>query len=137
VIIVDTSVWVDFLNGLTNPESQWLDLNLDRVRIGVPTIVLCEVLQGLRDDREAALVHAQLMHFEIVALDDVALAVDAAQHYRRLRRAGRTVRTTIDLLIATYCIREHHSLLHRDRDFDIFEERLGLSVIHAADVGAD
>jgi predicted nucleic acid-binding protein len=65
VIIVDTSVWVDFLNGLTNPESQWLDLNLDRVRIGVPTIVLCEVLQGLRDDREAALVHAQLMHLKL------------------------------------------------------------------------
>lgn len=132
MIIVDTSVWVDFLNGVTNPETQWLDLNLDRERIGVPTIVLGEVLQGLRDDREAALVQAQLMQFEIVALIDAGLAVEAAQHYRRLRQAGRTVRTTIDLLIATYCIREQHALLHRDRDFDVFEERLGLSVIHAA-----
>jgi predicted nucleic acid-binding protein len=131
LIIVDTSVWVDFLNGVTNPESQWLDLNLDRERIGVPTIVLGEVLQGLRDDREAALVQAQLMQFEIVPLIDTGLAVEAAQHYRRLRQAGRTVRTTIDLLIATYCIREQHSLLHRDRGFDVFEERLGLSVIRA------
>lgn len=132
MIVVDTSVWVDFLNGVTNPESQWLDLNLDRERIGVPTIVLGEVLQGLRDDRQAALVQAQLMQFEIVALIDAGLAVEAAQHYRRLRQAARTVRTTIDLLIATYCIREQHALLHRDRGFDVFEERLGLSVIHAA-----
>ena len=132
MIIVDTSVWVDFLNRVTNPETRWLDLNLDRERIGVPTIVLGEVLQGLRDDREAALVQAQLMQFEIVALIDAGLAVEAAQHYRRLRQAGRAVRTTIVLLIATYCIREQHALLHRDRDFDVFEERLGLSVIHAA-----
>lgn len=130
MVIVDTSVWIDFLNAVTNPESEWLDLNLDRERIGVPTIVLTEVLQGLRDDREAALVQAELMKFESFALPDAALAVEAAHTYRRLRQTGRTVRTTVDLLIASYCIRERHSLLHRDRDFDVFEERLGLTVIH-------
>jgi predicted nucleic acid-binding protein len=130
LIIVDTSVWIDFLNGVTNPESEWLDLNLDRERIGLTTIVLAEVLQGMRDDRDAALVERELLKFEIVALIDAALAADAARNYRTLRQSGRTVRTTIDVLTATYCIREQHSLLHRDRDFDIFEERLGLSVIH-------
>ena len=130
MVIVDTSVWIDFLNGVTNPESQWLDLHLDRERIGVPTIVLAEVLQGLRDDREAATVQAELMNFEVLALPDARLAVEAAHAYRALRRAGRTVRTTVDLLIAAYCIREQHALLHRDRDFDVFEERLGLTVIH-------
>ena len=129
MVIVDTSVWIDFLNGVTNPESEWLDLNLDRQRIGLTTTVLAEVLQGLRDDREASLVHAQLVSFEIVELIDAALAVEAAHNYRRLRQLGRTVRTTIDVLMATYCMREQHALLHRDRDFDVFEERFGLSVI--------
>lgn len=129
MVIVDTSVWIDFLNGVTNPESEWLDLNLDRERIGLTTPVLAEILQGLRDDREASLVQAQLTKFEMIELHDAALAVEAAHNYRRLRALGRTIRTTIDVLLATYCIREQHLLLHRDRDFDIFEERFGLGVV--------
>ena len=128
MVIVDTSVLVDFINGLTNPETEWLDLRLDRQRFGLTTIILTEVLQGLRDDREAAAVHSELMAFEILELHEVGLAVDAARHYRLLRNAGRTVRKTIDLLIATHCIRHQHALLHRDRDFDLFED-LGLRVI--------
>ena len=130
MVIVNTSVLVDFINGVANPETEWLDLRLDQQRFGLTTLILTEVLQGFRDDREAALVHSELAAFEILELHDVRLAVDAARHYRFLRHAGRTVRKTIDLLIATYCIRNHHSLLHRDRDFDVFEEHLGLHVIH-------
>jgi predicted nucleic acid-binding protein len=130
VVIVDTSVLVDFINGVTNPETEWLDLQLDRRRLGLTTIILAEVLQGLRDEREAAIVKSELMAFEILERHEVGLAVDAARHYRLLRSAGRTVRKTIDLLIATQCIRGEHSLLHRDRDFDLFEDHLGLSVIH-------
>ena len=130
MVIVDTSVWIDFLNGVTNPESEWLDLNLDRERIALTTSVLTEILQGLRDEREASLVQAQLMQFETIELLDAALAVEAAHNYRRLRAMERTTRTTIDVLLATYCIREQHSLLHRHRDFDVFEEQLGLTVIH-------
>ena len=130
MVIVDSSVWIDFLNAVTNPETEWLDLHLDNERVGLTTIVLTEVLQGLRDDREAAAVQAELLKFEVVDLIDVALAAEAAHNYRRLRHAGRTIRKTVDVLIATYCIREQHSLLHRDRDFDVFEELLGLSVIH-------
>jgi predicted nucleic acid-binding protein len=129
LVIVDTSVWIDFLNGATNPETEWLDLHLDHERIGLTTIVLTEVLQGLRDDREAAAVQAELLKFEVIDLIDVALASEAAHNYRRLRQAGRTIRKTVDVLTATYCIREQHSLLHRDRDFDPFEELLHLSVV--------
>ena len=129
MVIVDTSVWIDFLNALTNPETEWLDLHLDHERIGLTTIVLTEVLQGLRDDREAAAVQAELLKFEVIDVIDAALATEAAHNYRRLRHAGRTIRKTVDVLTATYCIREQHSLLHRDRDFDPFEELLGLSVV--------
>lgn len=129
MVIVDTSVWVDFLNAVTNPETEWLDLHMDHERIGLTTIILTEVLQGLRNDQEAAAVHSELLKFEIIEAHDISLAVEAARHYRVLRQAGRTVRKTVDLLIATYCIQQDHSLLHRDRDFDVFEQ-LGLSVIH-------
>lgn len=130
MVIVDTSVLVDFINGVTNPETEWLDLRLDRQRFGLTTLILTEVLMGMRDDREAALIQAELKEFEIVELHERGLAVDAARNSRVLRNDGCTVRKTIDLLIATHCIRNQHSLLHRDRDFDAFEELLGLAVIH-------
>ena len=130
MVIVDNSVWIDYLNAVSNPETEWLDLHLEHERIGLTTIVLTEVLQGLRDDREAAAVEAELLKFEVIDVIDVSLAAEAAHNYRRLRQSGRTIRKTIDALIATYCIREQHALLHRDRDFDPFEEVLGLHVIH-------
>lgn len=130
MVIVDSSVWIDFLNGTTNPETQWLDLQLDRERVGLTSLILAEVLRGLRDDREAATVHAELLKFEVVEHLDTALAVEAAAHYRHLRRRGLTVRKTADLLIAAFCIRDDHMLLHRDRDFDVFEKHLGLQVSH-------
>jgi predicted nucleic acid-binding protein len=130
VVIVDASVWIDFLNGVTNPETEWLDLRLDRERFGLTTLTLTEVLQGLRDDREAAQVEAELRRFEIVEIPDLALAVASARNYRALRARGRTMRKTVDCLIASYCIEYGHALLHTDRDFDAFEEQLGLSVIH-------
>ena len=129
MIIVDSSVWIDFLKGETNPETQWLDLRLDRERIGLTSLIFTEVLQGVRDDREAASVQAELSKFEIIEMHDAALAVEAAAHYRHLRQKGHTVRTTVDLLIATCCIRDEHALLHRDRDFDVFEKLLGLTVV--------
>lgn len=130
MVLVDSSVWIDFLQGVTNPETQWLDLNLDVQRIGLTTTIVTEVLQGVRDEGEAASLQAELSKFEIVELIDVALAVEAAACYRALRARGRTVRTTVDLILATYCIREDHRLLHRDRDFDVFEQHFGLHVIH-------
>ena len=130
MVVVDTSVLIDFVNGVTNPESQWLDLRLDHERFGLTSLILMELLRGFRDEREAALVRSELLEFEVLETLEADLAIEAARNYRYLRRAGQTVRKSIDLVIATQCIRHGHALLHRDRDFDVFEERLGLKVIH-------
>jgi predicted nucleic acid-binding protein len=131
VVIVDTTVWVDYFHGVDNPETEWLDAELDRQRFGLTDIILCEVLQGVRDDVAAKEVERSLRTLEVFETGGVALAREAARNYRVLRSRGHTVRKTIDCLIATFCLREQHSLLHRDRDFDPFEAFLGLSVIHA------
>ena len=91
---------------------------------------MCELLQGVRDEAEAATVERELARFEIFTTGGLELAKEAAHNYRALRRRGYTTRKTIDCLIATFCLREGHSLLHRDRDFDPFEQFLSLSVIH-------
>jgi predicted nucleic acid-binding protein len=130
VVIVDSTVWIDYFNGQHNPETDWLDARLDQERLGLTTIILTEVLQGIRDERRAAEVQKALLELEVFEAADADLAVDAARNYRALRGRGKTVRKTIDVLIATFCLREGHSLLHRDRDFDPFEELLGLSVVH-------
>lgn len=130
MVIVDTTVWVDYFRGVRNPETDWLDTELDRQRLGLTDIVLCEVLQGVHDDSAAAEVERLLRKLEIFETGGVELATEAARNYRALRARGHTVRKTIDCLIATFCIRNGHSLLHRDRDFDPFETYLELSVIH-------
>lgn len=130
VVIIDTTVWIDYFQGVTNPETAWLHLELDRQRLGLTDVILCEVLQGVRDEFAAKDVERQLLKLEVFETGGVDLARDAARNYRTLRGHGHTVRKTIDCLIATFCLREQHSLLHRDRDFDPFETFLELSVIH-------
>jgi predicted nucleic acid-binding protein len=130
VVVVDTTVWVDYFRGVRNPETDWLDAELDRQRLGLTDIILCEVLQGVRDDSTAAEVERRLRKLEVFETGGVELAAATARNYRVLRTRGHTVRKTIDCLIATFCIRSGHSLLHRDRDFDPFETYLELSVIH-------
>lgn len=130
MVIVDSTVWVDYFNGRHNRETDWLDDQLTRRRLGLTTLISCEVLQGLRDERRAALVEAELRGLEIFEAGGVELAIQAARNYRTLRSQGKTVRKTVDGLIATFCLQGQHSLLHRDRDFDPFEQLLGLSVIH-------
>ena len=130
MVIVDTTVWIDFFHGVENPETLWLNTELDRQRLGLTDIILCEVLQGVRDDVTAKEVERRLLTLEVFETGGVTLAREAARNYRALRSRGHTVRKTIDCLIATFCLREQHSLLHRDRDFDPFEKVLELSVIH-------
>lgn len=129
-MIVDTTVWVDYLQGARNPETDWLHAELDRQRLGLTDIILCEVLQGVRDDAVARQVEAALARCEVFETGGVVLAREAARNYRALRSRGHTVRKTIDCLIATFCMQQGHSLLHRDRDFDPFERLLGLLVMH-------
>lgn len=130
MVIVDTTVWIDYLTGRINPETVWLHREMERQRLGLTDLNLCEILQGLRKETDVDRVRRQLAHFELLFLGGEALAVAAAANYRTLRSRGLTVRTTIDCLIATACLLGGHTLLHRDRDFDAFEEYLGLRVVH-------
>ena len=130
MVIVDTTVWVDYFQGTRNPETDWLNIELDRQRLGLTDLILCEALQGVRDDVAAKEVERSLLRLDVFETGGVTLAREAARNYRMLRSRGHTVRKTIDCLIATFCLRGQHSLLHRDRDFDAFEQFLELSVVH-------
>jgi predicted nucleic acid-binding protein len=130
MVIVDSTVWIDYFRGVRNPETQWLDAELFRQRLGLTDLILCEVLQGIPEERTFSRVHRELRKFELFASLGEDVAVAAAVNFRTLRRRGHTVRKTVDCLIATFCITKRHSLLHRDRDFDHFEHLLGLSVVH-------
>lgn len=130
MIIVDTTVWVDYLRGSRNPETEWLEREADRRRLGLTDLALCEVLQGVRSEQEFGWVRTELQRFKLFETGGEALVVEAARNYRTLRDQGLTVRKTIDCLIATFCMANGHALLHRDRDFDAFEKILRLAVIH-------
>lgn len=131
MVIVDRTVWIDYLRGTRNAGVLWLDRELQRQRLGLTDLILCEVLQGVRDKGAFDRVRQDLLKFQVFETRGIDLAVAAAENYRKLRERGQTVRRTIDCLIATFCIEGGHALLHRDRDFDVFEKWLGLRVIHA------
>jgi len=132
VVIIDSTVWIDYLRGAENPETRWLDRELQRQRLGMTDLILCEVLQGIRDQNSFARVQSELLKFQVFHTGGAGLAVAAGRNYRDLRHHGYTVRKTIDCLIATFCLQARHELLHRDRDFDPFEKVLGLQVVHAS-----
>ena len=130
MVIVDTTVWIDYLRGTENPETVWLDQELTRQRLGLTDLILCEVLQGVRGDAAFAQVRDELLGFQVFETGGKELAIASALNYRALREKGFTVRRTIDCLIATFCLQAGHELLHRDRDFDGFEKGMGLRVVH-------
>lgn len=126
MIVVDTSVWIDFLNGRNAPHVGQLRAILGAHEIIVGDVMLCEVLHGLDSERSAMDVEALLRRFEIVPMAGDAIAVAAARNFRHLRRLGVTVRKTIDLLIGTWCIENRRPLLHNDSDFRPMARHLGL-----------
>ena len=126
MIVVDSTIWIDFLNGRDLPKVRQLRSLLGATEIVVGDLMLCEVLQGLGSEREAGEVEMFLRRFEIAPMAGEAIAVEAARNYRRLRAAGVTVRKTIDLLIGTWCIEHRLPLLHNDRDFVPMTQHLGL-----------
>jgi predicted nucleic acid-binding protein len=130
MVIVDTTIWIDYLRGLRNPETDYFDREVGRQRFGLTDLILCETLQGIRGEKAFTRVLRDLRKFQVFETGGEELAVQAARNFRRLCRQGHTVRKTIDCLIATFCLRHGHSLLHRDREFGPFERVLGLSVIH-------
>jgi predicted nucleic acid-binding protein len=127
VIVVDSSVWIDFLNGRDAPHVKRLRAIIGTDEIIVGDLMLCEVLQGLDDERTAREVETLLRRFEIVHMAGDAIAVAAARNFRSLRRRGITVRKTIDLLIGTWCIENSRPLLHNDSDFHPMARHLGLT----------
>jgi predicted nucleic acid-binding protein len=130
MVIVDSTVWIDYLRGTENEETRWLERELQLRRLGLTDLILCEVLQGLRDQNTFERVRTELSRFKVFDTGGSDMAVAAAENYRQLRRRGYTVHKTIDCLIATFCLKRNHELLHRDRDFDCFEMVLGLKVVH-------
>jgi len=129
MVIVDTSVLIDYFGDFSNPQTEWLDRQTSLQRLGITNLILTEVLQGTRvDSRFIAMVSA-LSQYTIFETGTRELAIQSALNYRVLRGLGVTVRNTIDCLIATFCIEEGHTLLHKDSDFDYFAQHLGLLVV--------
>ncbi len=130
MLVVDSRVWIDFFLARPTPARDRLRHLLDRgeVRVVVPDLVLFEVLRGFRHEREHRQARLLLEALSVEAACSPALAYAAAQHYRSLRAHGVTVRSPVDVLVASYCIERDYALLHHDRDFDAFESHRGLRV---------
>lgn len=126
MIIVDTSVWIDFFNGRVSRQTDALEAVLGVEPVGIGDVILLEILQGFRSETDARRARAALQAVPIVHMLGTFRAVRCAERYRTLRRLGVTVRKSADLIIASCCIDEGLPLLHADRDFDPFVEHLGL-----------
>lgn len=126
MILVDASVWIDFLRARETPQTLALKRAWRRLRIATADLVLTEVLQGSRDETMAAAIEQMMTTAKLVIVCDGDVAVQAAKNYRFLRAKGVTIRKTIDTLIATRCIIDDIPLLYSDRDFDPFVAHLGL-----------
>ena len=132
MIVVDSTVWIDFLNGRNIGHVRRLRALLGASEIIVGDLMLCEILQGLASEREARAVESYLRRFDIAPMAGEAVAVAAARNFRELRARGATVRKTIDLLIGTWCIENGVPLLHNDRDFVPMARYLGLEEVPLA-----
>ena len=122
MIFVDSSVWVDYFNGTQSPETDYLDRLLGREPVGLGDIVLVEVLQGFKRDRDYKIAKDLLTALTVFTLGGQDMALQSADNFRLLRKKGITVRKTIDVLIATFCMRQNLPLLHADKDFDPFHQ---------------
>jgi len=129
LILVDSTVWIDYFKGTITPQTEVLDKILGREPIAIGDLILTEVLQGFAEDREFDKARVMLTSLEVVELGGEEMAIQAARNFRGLRKKGVTIRKTIDTLIATRCIEGGYELLHNDRDFDPFEKHLGLRVV--------
>lgn len=132
MIVADTSVWIDFFNGKGTPGAALLRSSLAEAEVLMGDLILAEILQGFRSEKDFRTVRSRLALLDVVTLCGPDIALAAADNYRILRLKGVTVRKTIDMIIATYCIRHRLPLLHQDRDFDPMERYLGLKVLRPA-----
>ena len=126
MILVDSSVWIDYFNGKATRQTQLLDALLGVEPLGIGDLILTEVLQGFRADADFKLAKKLLTSLDVFDLLGEALAIKSAENFRALRKRGITVRKTADVIIATYCIEAKYPLLFSDKDFLPFTEHLGL-----------
>ena len=129
MIFVDSSVWIDYFNGRPTSQVELLHELLGREPLVIGDIVLAEVLQGFRHDRDYQIARDLLTSMHIMNVLNTGVALQSAKNFRLLRKRGITVRKTLDSIIATFCISNRLFLLHSDRDFEPFEKILGLRVI--------
>jgi len=129
LILVDSSVWVDYFKGALTPQTDKLDSLLGVEPLAVGDLILTEVLQGFDNDRDFEAARRLLTSLTVVEIGGLDVAIAAAENFRVLRKLGVTVRKTIDTVIATRCIRDGFDLLHSDRDFEPFTKYLGLRVV--------
>lgn len=127
MILVDSSVWIDYFRGIATPQADRLDALLGEEELLVGDVVLTEVLQGFDAETDFRTALGLLTAFEVIAIGGREVAIEAARNFRTLRARGITIRKTIDTLIATRCIRDGLILLYSDRDFDPFVDHLGLA----------
>ena len=126
MILVDSSVWIDFFRGAVTPQTERLDALLGSELLLVLDLVLAEVLQGFTSERDFNQARKLMTSLEVIELGGQETAIQAARNFRTLRSLGVTIRKTIDTLIATRCIERDYALLFSDRDFEPFVEHLGL-----------
>ncbi len=126
MIIVDTSVWIDYFNGRPTEKADVLDSILGIEPVGIGDLILVEILQGFRSDTDYRTARDLLTSLPSFGMLGVSRAVQCAEYVRILRKKGTTIRKTADVIIAGFCIEEGHSLLYTDRDFDPFVEQFGL-----------
>ncbi len=130
MLLVDSSVWIDFFNGKATAQTLHLRDEVNRDKILLGDLILCEVLQGFKNDKDYRAARELLLSFTYQNIVGQQIALQSADYFRYLRQQGVTVRKTIDVLIASFCIVHEHELLHSDRDFDMIEKHLPLKVKH-------
>jgi predicted nucleic acid-binding protein len=128
VILVDTSVWIDYFNGIKNKETDSLDRILSEQTVLIGDIILTEILQGFDSVKEFRLATQALNPLDCVHLGGKSLAIKAASNFRFLRSKGVTIRKTVDILIGSWCIEHEVELLHNDKDFDQIATQLPLQI---------
>ncbi len=128
MILVDSSVWIDYFRGVENAHTVQLDEWLDTpvLEVGVADLVVFEVLRGFLNSRARQQAEDFLLDLHTVEIGGIANALQAAEHDRALRAKGYTIASPIDVLLASYCITHNHTLLHRDADFDVMQTLRGL-----------
>ena len=129
MILVDSSVWIDYFNGRDTPQTDKLDELLGVELLGIGDIILTEVLQGFRHDKDYRTAKKMLTSLSVFNMLGIEIAILSADNFRMLRKQGITIRKTTDVIIATFCLENDHSLLFSDKDFIPFVERLGLNAV--------